>query len=126
MPLEIERKYKLDRFPENLPELTRAAVEQGYLCTRPTVRIRSTVSYTHLDVYKRQVQLRFGDDVVGAVVHAAVDIPQQRRDVFELHGRPQQIDQQDARHVQLAVPLVDRIGYPSALYPCLLYTSRCV
>lgn len=41
MPLEIERKYKLDRFPENLPELTRAAVEQGYLCTRPTVRIRS-------------------------------------------------------------------------------------
>ena len=27
MPLEIERKYKLDRFPENLPELTRAAVD---------------------------------------------------------------------------------------------------
>lgn len=41
MALEIERKYKLDRFPDALPELFRADVEQGYLSTRPTVRIRS-------------------------------------------------------------------------------------
>ena len=51
---------------------------------------------------QQAVQLRFGDDVVSAVIHAAVDVPQQRRNAFELHGRPQQVDQQDARHMQLA------------------------
>lgn len=40
--MEIERKFLTDGFPEGLPELLRADVRQGYLCTRPVVRIRST------------------------------------------------------------------------------------
>ena len=40
--MEIERKFLVDRFPEGLPLLKEAVVYQGYLCTLPTVRIRST------------------------------------------------------------------------------------
>lgn len=40
--MEIERKFLVDHFPENLPLLKEAVVYQGYLCTHPTVRIRST------------------------------------------------------------------------------------
>ncbi|HIR57781.1 MAG TPA: hypothetical protein IAA54_08925, partial [Candidatus Gallacutalibacter pullicola] len=40
--MEIERKFLVDRFPEGLPLLKEAVVYQGYLCTHPTVRIRST------------------------------------------------------------------------------------
>lgn len=38
--VEIERKFLIDGFPEGLQELSRAEVCQGYLCVRPTVRIR--------------------------------------------------------------------------------------
>lgn len=39
--MEIERKFKLDAFPEHLPLLHASQVEQGYLSTTPCVRIRS-------------------------------------------------------------------------------------
>lgn len=39
--MEIERKFLIDGFP-NLPMLSRGMVEQGYLSTRPVVRIRKT------------------------------------------------------------------------------------
>lgn len=38
--MEIERKFLIDAFPAHLPLLRRAQVEQGYLSTAPTVRIR--------------------------------------------------------------------------------------
>ena len=39
--MEIERKFLLERFPEHLPLLESAQVEQGYLSLKPEVRIRS-------------------------------------------------------------------------------------
>ncbi|MBR5485467.1 MAG: CYTH domain-containing protein [Oscillospiraceae bacterium] len=38
--MEIERKFLIDGFP-NLPVLSQAVMEQGYLTTEPVVRIRS-------------------------------------------------------------------------------------
>ena len=58
--MEIERKYLIHHIPENLTVTETHHIEQGYLCTGPVVRIRKDnedyipVSYTHLDVYKRQ------------------------------------------------------------------------
>lgn len=40
--MEIERKFLIDRFPDEFPLLHRSILRQGYLCTRPAVRIRST------------------------------------------------------------------------------------
>lgn len=38
--MEIERKFLLKEMPANLAEYPRQIIEQGYLCTRPVVRIR--------------------------------------------------------------------------------------
>jgi CYTH domain-containing protein len=38
--MEIERKYLIDKLPENIEKYPRRKIAQGYLCTRPVVRIR--------------------------------------------------------------------------------------
>lgn len=38
--MEIERKYLVERLPENLKQYEKKEIEQGYLCTEPVVRIR--------------------------------------------------------------------------------------
>ena len=38
--MEIERKFMVDRLPENLDQYPHTEIEQGYLCTSPTLRIR--------------------------------------------------------------------------------------
>lgn len=38
--MEIERKYLVENLPEGLESYPKVEIEQGYLCTSPTVRIR--------------------------------------------------------------------------------------
>ena len=38
--MEIERKYLVDSLPDNLANYESVEIEQGYLCTSPTLRIR--------------------------------------------------------------------------------------
>lgn len=38
--MEIERKFKVVKLPENLEQYPKKEIEQGYLCIKPTVRIR--------------------------------------------------------------------------------------
>ena len=38
--MEIERKYLVDYLPENIDSYAHVEIEQGYLCTSPTLRIR--------------------------------------------------------------------------------------
>jgi CYTH domain-containing protein len=38
--MEIEKKYLIDKLPENIEKYPRRKIAQGYLCTRPVVRIR--------------------------------------------------------------------------------------
>ena len=38
--MEIERKYLVKQLPENLGKYPHFVIEQGYLCTKPTIRIR--------------------------------------------------------------------------------------
>lgn len=38
--MEIERKYLVKQLPENLGKYPHFVIEQGYLCTEPTIRIR--------------------------------------------------------------------------------------
>ena len=42
--MEIERKFKIEKFPDQLPLEYHGFVEQGYLCTEPTVRIRRSTA----------------------------------------------------------------------------------
>ena len=38
--MEIERKFKVKNLPSNIEECKKTEIEQGYLCIKPTVRIR--------------------------------------------------------------------------------------
>lgn len=38
--MEIERKFKVNRIPEDLSRYPRERIEQAYLCTKPVVRVR--------------------------------------------------------------------------------------
>lgn len=38
--MEIERKYLVNDLPDNLDQYPHVEIEQGYLCTSPTLRIR--------------------------------------------------------------------------------------
>lgn len=38
--MEIERKFKVKYIPNKIEECEKEEIEQGYLCIKPTVRIR--------------------------------------------------------------------------------------
>ena len=38
--MEIERKYLVAKLPDNLEQFSHIEIEQAYLCTSPTLRIR--------------------------------------------------------------------------------------
>ena len=38
--MEIERKYLVAKLPDNLEQYEHLEIEQAYLCTSPTLRIR--------------------------------------------------------------------------------------
>lgn len=40
--MEIEKKFRVKRLPDNLTDYPKKEIEQGYLCTRPVVRIRKS------------------------------------------------------------------------------------
>lgn len=40
--MEIEKKYKIRQLPENLHNYPSKKIEQGYLCSDPTIRIRKS------------------------------------------------------------------------------------
>ena len=105
---------------------------------RAAVARAAAVSYTHLDVYKRQGQVRLDQHAPHGGRRAerghvlALHLVHQRhgveaRVVVEEHGgtgderreevRPRVLGPPRRRHVQVHVP---------RLQPCLLYTSRCV
>jgi CYTH domain-containing protein len=45
--MEIERKYLIDKLPDNIEKYPCKIIEQGYLCTDPVVRVRrSNDKYT--------------------------------------------------------------------------------
>ena len=53
--MEIERKYLVASLPEGLSECPHVEIEQGYLCTSPTVRVRRMGDVFWLTVKERVV-----------------------------------------------------------------------
>lgn len=47
--MEIERKFLIDKFPEDLPLIEEAVVYQGYISVNPIVRIRSKTGAKGVD-----------------------------------------------------------------------------
>lgn len=62
--MEIERKYLVKELPENLEKYPHFVIEQGYLCTKPTIRIRRKNSDYILTYKSRQTSSQAADTCV--------------------------------------------------------------
>ena len=87
-----------------------------------------TVSYTHLDVYKRQELRSFDNTARAAQMVAASDDPgvaaiaaPQCADLYNLSPLMRNIQNSDNNYTRFIC-----ISKDFHVYPCLLYTSRCV
>ena len=91
----------------------------------------SAVSYTHLDVYKRQALRRAFAAAIAEVEAQGVAV-----DVVLLDGTPLHLDPREVNVVKgdgkcasiAAASLVAKVARDHVMeaYACLLYTSRCV
>ena len=77
------------------------------------------VSYTHLDVYKRQVLDRLEADDIGAYRAALEELPEREKICGFFSGRAELAAWERSDLFQF---VHDTIPF----YGCLLYTSRCV
>lgn len=112
---EIERKFLIDGFPEQLPLLEDATVWQGYIATEPVVRIRKKqtagkCSYrlcfkSSGTLVRTEVELDISEEKFAALCEL-LDAPLIRKD-YRVYRLP------DGRHLECS--LVDR-DMPCAFY----------
>lgn len=55
--MEIEKKYRIKKLPEQLEDYVCLDIEQGYLCTEPVVRIRK-MNEEYILTYKSKTPLQ--------------------------------------------------------------------
>lgn len=59
--MEIEKKYLVSKLPDNLSDYTAFELEQCYLCSNPTIRIRKK-NEDYILTYKNRVKPSVEDD----------------------------------------------------------------
>ena len=70
--MEIERKYLIKNMPPNLGSARKLEIEQGYLCTKPTVRIRKC-NDDYILTYKRKQK---GSNINGnPLMNEEIEVP---------------------------------------------------
>lgn len=71
--MEIERKYKIKEIPGVLTDYKFKKIEQGYLCHKPTIRIRKS-NEDYIMTYKSKFGIEKQDEK-GAIVNNEVELP---------------------------------------------------
>lgn len=71
--MEIEKKFAIIELPSNLEQYVKKEIEQGYLCTKPVVRIRKSNEDYYL-TYKSPFY-KDGDKEQVTIVNNEVEIP---------------------------------------------------
>lgn len=74
--MEIERKFIPNRIPENLQQYPCHEIEQGYLCTSPTIRIRK-MDDSYFLTYKS----------AGLLAHEEYEMPLTHESYLHLRGK---------------------------------------
>lgn len=60
--MEIERKFTIKNLPEHLEQYEKKEIEQAYLCSKPTVRIRRS-NENYILTYKSRLGLEFPEQM---------------------------------------------------------------
>ena len=71
--MEIERKFKIKKLPENLAQYEKKEIEQAYLCTGPVVRIRKS-NEEYILTYKSKKGIGSENSAI-AKCHEEVELP---------------------------------------------------
>lgn len=71
--MEIERKYAINNIPENLEQYDYKTIEQGYLCHKPTIRIRKS-NEDYILTYKSKNGLK-EEKKGGPIINHEVELP---------------------------------------------------
>ena len=71
--MEIERKYAINKIPDNLEQYPYKMIEQGYLCHNPIVRIRKSNDDYYL-TYKSKVPIENSKEG-SAIIRNEVELP---------------------------------------------------
>ena len=72
--MEIEKKYRLLRFPEELEQYPCRVIEQAYLCANPTVRIRRSDDQYILTIKDKQGVKELRAEGAG-LINREIEIP---------------------------------------------------
>ena len=59
--MEIERKFTIKKLPENLEQYQKREIEQAYLCSKPTIRIRKN-NEDYILTYKSRLGMEKRED----------------------------------------------------------------
>lgn len=117
--MEIEKKYEIRYFPQNLEEFEKKQIEQGYLCEKPVVRIRKS-NEDYILTYKSKFGL--GSDMgTKAKVCNEVEVPLDEAGYLHLKEK---IDGHLIEKVRYLIPLTGNLtaevdvfkGYLEGLY----------
>lgn len=98
--LEIERKFLIRKMPENLGSYECKVIEQGYLCSRPVVRIRRSNDEYYL-TYKSRMDLQ-GKGESCALECEEIEVPLTREAYEHLRTK---IDDYPIRKRRYLIPL---------------------
>ena len=86
--MEIERKYLVDRLPEDLDGYPHVEIEQCYLCTSPTVRIRRMGDVFILTVKENLSKGRAGEAIHNREEEFLLSADSYERLKSKCEGRP--------------------------------------
>lgn len=83
--MEIERKYIVSYLPDNLAQYESINIEQGYLSTNPTLRIRNADGVYVLTIkYPQQVSQKYPD---APIVNIEEEFPLTESSFLHLHEK---------------------------------------
>jgi CYTH domain-containing protein len=86
--MEIERKYLIYKLPENLSNYPQKRIEQGYLCHKPTVRIRKS-NDDYILTYKSKIKPE-KDSLNSAIINHEVELPLTEEAFLELKAKTEE------------------------------------
>lgn len=106
--MEIERKFFVRKLPENLEQYTCKEIEQGYLCRKPTIRIRKS-NQDYILTYKSDFGIE-QDETRTAKVQNEIEVPLNEEGYLHLREK---VDNQMIAKKRYLIPLEG--GYTAEL-----------
>lgn len=102
--MEIERKFLVKTLPENLEQYKSKEIEQGYLCRKPTIRIRKS-NDNYILTYKSDFGIEDSSERTAKVLNE-VEVPLTKEGYEHLKGK---IDNHRITKKRYLIPLADTL-----------------